>query len=173
VLSQQYKDTEENPSEDPSGTFYARYTNGKMLKMDASQAKHARALFEKEVKSLVEVGVPQVDASSLQEQTVSAVAKKHNVRVPILEEEGEDENPDNYEQIFEEEYQGMLPDTIVGLQFETRNSVFKGQEVPLWEKVLMGLAQKQILAGVESARAIASLEKAENFSVSKSNDGCR
>ena len=49
----------------------------------------------------------------------------------ILEEEGEDENPNNYEQIFEEEYQGTLPDSIVGLQFETRNFVFKGQEVPL------------------------------------------
>jgi hypothetical protein len=133
----QYKDTDENPSESPSGTFYAKYTNGAMLKMDASQAKHARIAFEKEAKKLVEVGIPQVDATSLEEQTVTAMKKKHTVRDPVLNEE-EDEDPENYEQIFEEVYdKEVVPDTIIGLQFNKRFGRFKDMEVPLWEKVLM------------------------------------
>jgi hypothetical protein len=107
-----------------------------MLKMDAQQAKHARVLFEKEVKKLVEVGVPQIDALSLGEQTVSASAKKHVVRDPLLDD-GEDEDPENYEQIFEEVFHGRMPDTIVGLLFDAKEVIFKNTRVQLWEKVLM------------------------------------
>jgi hypothetical protein len=113
-----------------------KFTNGSMLKMDASQAKHARILFEKEAKKLVEVGVPQIDAVSLGEMTATASNRKHIVRDPILEG-GEDEDPENYEQIFEEVFQGDMPDTIVGLQFDAVNVHFKDEIVPLWEKVLM------------------------------------
>lgn len=105
--------------------------------MDASQAKHARIAFEKEAKKLVEVGIPQVDATSLEEQTVTAMKKKHTVRDPVLNEE-EDEDPENYEQIFEEVYdKEVMPDTIIGLQFNKVFVRFKDMEVPLWEKVLM------------------------------------
>lgn len=132
----QYKDTDEHPNESPSGTFFVKFTNGTMLKMDASQAKNARVLFEKEAKKLVEVGVPQADATSLGRETVTSLTKKHVVRDPILDE-GEDEDPYNYEQIFEEVFQGEMPENIVGLQFDSRNAYFKNELLPLWEKVLM------------------------------------
>ena len=102
----------------------------------ASQAKHASILFEKETKKLVEVGIPQVDAMSLKEQTVSAAMKKHIVRKPVLEA-GEEKDPENYEQIFKEMYQGNMPDTIVGLLFDSKVAMFKNNPHPLWEKVLM------------------------------------
>ena len=133
----QYKDDRSNPSESPSGTFYVKFTNGTMLKMDASQAKHARVLFEKQAKKLFEVGIPQVDAVSIEQVTVTSSKKKHTVRDPVLEE-GEDEDPENYEQVFEEVYDKEdMPDTIIGLTFKRSNTRFKELEVPLWEKVLM------------------------------------
>lgn len=108
-----------------------------MLKMDASQAKNARILFEKEAKKLVEVGIPQVDATSLEENTVTALMRKHTVREPVLSE-GEDEDPEQYEAIFEEVYdKNDLPDTIIGIQFKRINVQFKDEVVALWEKVLM------------------------------------
>lgn len=105
--------------------------------MDASQAKHARVLFEKQAKKLFEVGIPQVDAVSIEQVTVTSSKKKHTVRDPVLEE-GEDEDPENYEQVFEEVYDKEdMPDTIIGLTFKRSNTRFKELEVPLWEKVLM------------------------------------
>ena len=103
--------------------------------MDASQAKFARVLFEKQAKKLFEVGIPQVDAVSLEERTVTSSKKKHKVRDPML---NEDEDPENYEQVFEEVYdKDDLPETIIGLKFARRNVRFKEMEVPLWERVLM------------------------------------
>lgn len=131
----QYKDDRTNPSESPSGTFYVKFTDGTVLKMDASQAKFARVLFEKQAKKLFEVGIPQVDAVSLEERTVTSSKKKHKVRDPML---NEDEDPENYEQVFEEVYdKDDLPETIIGLKFARRNVRFKEMEVPLWERVLM------------------------------------
>lgn len=108
-----------------------------MLKMDASQAKASRIAFEKEAKKLVEVGIPQVDATSLGEQTVTASTKKHTVRDPVLNE-GEDEDPENYDLVFEEVYdKEVMPDTIIGLKFAAQDVRFNEMEVPLWERVLM------------------------------------
>jgi hypothetical protein len=50
-------------------------------------------------------GIPQVYATSLKVQTVTAGKKKHTVLEPILEE-GEDEDSENYEQVFEAVFSG-------------------------------------------------------------------
>ena len=114
-----------------------KFTDGTMLKMDASQAKFARVLFEKQAKKLFEVGIPQVDAVSLEKVTVTSAKKKQKVRDPVLNDE-EDEDPESYEQVFEEVYDKEdMPETIIGLKFDKRNVRFKENDVPLWEKVLL------------------------------------
>ena len=126
-MSWKYRNTGNN-----EGTYYGKYTDGTMLKMNAAQAMHARIVFEEEVAKLVEVGVPKADAANLEYQTVTAMTKKHIVRQPLLEEG--DEDPEHYEQLFEEVYQGDIPHDIVGIQFKEGSD---GNLRPRWERILM------------------------------------
>jgi hypothetical protein len=141
-LSQQYKDDDENEHCHPSGSFYTRFTDGTKLKMDGSKANMARRLFEKEANHLVACGMPRADVcNSLAENTVAGLNVKRKVRLPILGD-GEDEDPENHELIFEETFQGEVPDAIVGLMFNdktvrARDASNNDVEVQLWEKVLM------------------------------------
>ena len=110
--------------------------------MDGSKANMARKLFEKEANQLVACGMPRDDVcNSLAENTVAGLTVKSKVRSPILGE-GEDEDPENHEMIFEETFQGEVPGAIVGLMFHdktvrARDASNNDVEVPLWEKVLM------------------------------------
>ena len=110
--------------------------------MDAAKAKRARQLFENETFQLVACGMSREDvANSLAEYTVAGLDVKKKLRSPILGN-GEDENPENHEMIFEESYQGEMPDAIVGLMFDdkivrAKDASKNDVEVPLWEKVLM------------------------------------
>jgi len=137
-----YKDDDENEQCDPSGSFFVKLTDGSKLKMDADKANHARRLYEKEVHKLLSVGMPREDANNpLEIQTVAAQTSKGKVRIPVLED-GEDQDPENYEQIFEEEFDenNKVPDAIVGLMFKSDNVYFREKdeniECLLYEKVL-------------------------------------
>lgn len=143
------------------------YSDGKKLKMNADQVNKARKLFEKQANALVSCGMPRVDACKpLDIHTAAGMNVKSKVRQPVLGN-GEDEDPENYEAIFEEKYDGKMPDAIVGLMFTNKlvsASDRNGNiiELPLHEKVLMNISSRLISEGVESARQLYNLEKAEN-----------
>ena len=109
---------------------------------EISQVTKARKLFEKEANRLVASGMPRVDAcNSLDEFTAAGLNVKSKIRQPVLRD-GEDEDPENHEQIFEEQFDDEVPAAIVGLMFDNRTVRAKDAannevEVPLHEKVLM------------------------------------
>lgn len=153
--------------------FFVRFSHDKKLKMDGVQVKHGRRLFEKEVEKLVRVGVPKIDASSLDEHTSSASMSKVKVRIPILE--AGDDDPEEYERIFEEKFDGEVPNAIVGIEFPPREVYFTGSSnnsnpisILLYEKVLKNLAKNLIVQGVESARNLYNLELMESRTLSTS-----
>jgi hypothetical protein len=110
--------------------------------MDGSKANMARKLFEKEANQLVACGMPRDDVcNSLAENTVAGLTVKSKVRSPILGD-GEDEDPENHEMIFEETFQEDVPDAVVGLMFDDKTVSAKDAanndvDVKLWEKVLV------------------------------------
>ncbi|KAL7535756.1 hypothetical protein ACHAXR_006716, partial [Thalassiosira sp. AJA248-18] len=162
-----YKDDDMNDDCDPSGTFFAKFSDGFKLKMDANQVNNARKLFEKEANALVSCGMPRVDAcNSLDIQTAAGKNGKSKIRQPVLEN-GEDD-PENYEQIFEEKFDGEVPDAIVGLMFDHKPVYMKDAlnndiTVSKTEMVLRNLSKRLISEGVESARQLYNLEKAERL----------
>ena len=133
----QYKDNERRDS-GPNGTYYVHFSDGKKLKMDAEQVYHARKLFEREVHKLVACGMTSVDAKSPMNVFTAASLTRNKVRQPILAEE-KDEDPKQIERIFEEVFDGELPNAIVGLEFAAKEVYLNVgmNKVELWEKVLM------------------------------------
>jgi len=170
-----YKDDDMH-KDDPSGTFYTKFSDGNKRKMDAAQVKKARKLFEKEANRLVASGMPRVDAcNSLDEFTAAGLNVKSKIRQPVLRD-GEDEDPENHEQIFEEQFDDEVPDAIVGLMFDNRtvrakDAAHNEVEVPLHEKVLMHLSLRLVSEGVESARQLYNLEKAERLADDDASSG--
>jgi len=155
---------------DQTGTFFTVLTDGSKLKMDGSQVNKARKLFEKEANALVSCGMPRVDVcNSLDKHTAEGKSGKSKVRRPILAD-GEDEDPEQHERIFEEEWEAdEVPESIVGLMFDSKlvsatDAMNNRVEVALWEKVLMMLSCKLLREGVESSRQLHNLEKNESLS---------
>ncbi|KAL7545543.1 hypothetical protein ACHAWF_008893 [Thalassiosira exigua] len=171
-----YLDDDMNEDCDPSGTFFTKFTDGSRFKMSASQVNKARELFEKEAHALVTCGMPREDACNALDEKASVSANvMRKICEPVLSVD-EDEDPENYERIFEESFDGKIPDAIVGLMFDdkvvsvtdaTKNSV----AVPLWEGVLMNLSRRLISEGVSSARQLYNLEKAEGIGKCASSSG--
>ena len=110
--------------------------------MDALKANMARKLFENEALQLVACGMPPEDISNpLAECTVAGLNVKKMLRSPILGN-GDDEDPENHEMIFEETFQGEVTEAIVGLMFDdktvrAKDAANNDVEVPLWEGILM------------------------------------
>ena len=110
--------------------------------MDASKANMACRLFEKEANALVASGMARVDVeNSLDLHTAAGKVTTTKTRLPVLAD-GEDQDPENYERIFEEKFDGKVPDAIVGLMFDNKlvyanDAMNNSVEVPMWEKVLM------------------------------------
>mmetsp|Transcript_16796 Transcript_16796/g.34995 ORF Transcript_16796/g.34995 Transcript_16796/m.34995 type:complete len:223 (+) Transcript_16796:2772-3440(+) len=129
----------------------------KKMKMDSYQAKHARRLFEKEVKNLIRIGVPAMDASSLDEYTTGASIAKTRVRHPVLGA-GEESDKDHCERIFEDEFDGEIPKSLVGFEFHDEEAL---------DALLQRLATKLISEGVETARDLRNLEMMEAKAVKK------
>ena len=126
--------------------------------MNADQVKSARHLYEKEVNNLVNVHMTRADASSLSETAVGATSK--NVRQPILAE-GHKET-EKYEMIFEEHYQGRVPDTIVGIEFAEVEVM--ENDLMLWGSVLRNLAKKILSESAGPARPASQLENMDGMS---------
>lgn len=140
--------------------WVVEFSNGRKFKMNADQVKSARHHYEKEVNNLVNVNMARADASSLSETAVGATLKK--AHQPILAE-GHEET-EKYETIFEEHYQGTVPDTIVGIEFAEVEVM--EDDLMLWESVLRNLAKKLLSEGVGSA---SQLENMDGMSTKKGN----
>lgn len=137
-----YKDDDENEHTDPSGSFMAKFTDGSKFKMDADKANAARRLFEKQANLLVKNGMSREDVCNcLDEHTVASLNVKTKARSPVLSD-GEDQDPENHEKIFEEKFNGKVPDAVVGLMFDNKivratDAMNNAVDVHLWHKVLM------------------------------------
>lgn len=145
-----YHDNDKNSHLDPTGSYFVKFSDGRKMEMDAEQVNHARRKFEKEVNRLVSVGMPREDASSTEEHTKLASLAKTKLRKPIMHD-GE-ENPEEYERNFEQEFMGVVPDAIVGLEFWKDG---------LHEVVLQNLSEELLLKKVETTRTLYNLEKLE------------
>jgi len=162
-----YKDDDMHEDCDPSGTFYTKFSDGTKRKMDAAQVTKARKLFEKEANCLLSSGMPRVDICNSLDEFTAAGNVKSKIRQPILGD-GEDEDPENHELIFEEKFDDKMPNAIVGLMFDNKMvSAFDSNrnmiELRLHEKVLMNLSFKLLSEGIESTRQLYNLEKAERL----------
>ena len=58
-------------------------------------------------------------SNSLAENTVASLQGQTKLRSPILGN-GEDQDPENHELIFEEKFEGDMPDAVVGLMFSNQ-----------------------------------------------------
>ena len=54
-----------------------------------------------------------------------------------------------YEQLFEEHYQGSVPDTLIGIEFSNRRGLEDEDGLVLWESVLRNLSAKLLEAGAK------------------------
>jgi len=171
-----YKDDNMHEDCDPSGTFFTKFSDGNKLKMDASQVSKALKLFAKEANRLVASGMPLADArNALEESTAAGLNGKSNIRKPVLGD-GEDEDPENHELIFEETNVDEVPDGIVGLMFDNKHvtaydAANNAVVVPRHEQVLMHLSKKLVTEGVASARQLYNLEKAEHRAGNNASSG--
>lgn len=152
--------------------FVSQFTDGCDVEMSHDQAKEAMQLFEAQVDQLVvKAKMPRADASNIGVHTAAACSSKATTRRPILAE-GEEKNTEEYESIFEEEYDGDVPKLLVGLEFPKRFFRWyseKEQEeiwLPFWQYVLRKLAEKLLVEGVSSSRDLLNLEKAEEKKMS-------
>lgn len=133
--------------EHEDGKWVAEFSNKRKFKLSEKQVIAARKLFEDEVASLVEANVPQIDAmSSMSETTRGSSSLK--VQKPILPNVSEI-NTDMYEQLFEEHYQGSVPDTLIGIEFSNRRGLEDEDGLVLWESVLRNLSVKLLEEGAK------------------------
>ena len=119
--------------------------------MTENQIIDARKLFEKEVASLVEVGMTKVDATSI---SPTVVASCKTSRQPVLAE-GEDV-AEKHEMLFEQQFQGDIPATLVGIEFSKLEVT--DHDMMVWESVLRDLARKLVDEGAATARQLYNRE---------------
>jgi len=137
--------------------------------MNTAEVENAKQLFEAEVGKLVgKAKMPRADASSIDRRTAVDSTTQSATRRPILAE-GEEKDTEEYERIFEEEYDGEVPNILVGLEFPKRllhwfsQSANNHIQIPYWEFVLRKLAEKLLEEGEKSSRELLNLEKAEQY----------
>ena len=143
-------------------TFVARFTDSTEWGFDSDEAKAAMSLFEAEVNALVnQAKMPRADAQSLGVHTAASSVSQATTRKPVLAE-GEEDTTENYERIFEEEYDGAMPKVLVGLEFPARLIKVKQDVfIPFWEFVLRKLSERLLEDGAKGSRELLNLEKAE------------
>ena len=136
--------------------------------MNKDEVNKARQLFDTEwTKLVVDAEVPKAMASSV-EVLNSVTSEAQNTRRPILED-GEEKTTEEYEKIFEEEYNGDVPNVLVGLEFPRmmRNLYSESAnghiELPFWQFVLRKLAERLLEHGACSSRELLNLENAERI----------
>jgi hypothetical protein len=82
--------------------------------------------------------------------------------------EGGEIDTEETELIYEEEYDGEVPNILVGLQFPKRNMSWYSQAdkthhpLPLWKFVLRKLSEKLLEQGVASTRELLNFENSKS-----------
>mmetsp|Transcript_21181 Transcript_21181/g.47283 ORF Transcript_21181/g.47283 Transcript_21181/m.47283 type:complete len:1771 (-) Transcript_21181:242-5554(-) len=149
-----YKDDGHYDDEKPSGTFYVKLLNGKKMAMSANEVYDAKRLLRKECKKLTGVGVPLKKARSLEEEDLSSLKAYEK---PILSAE-EESDIGNVEFMYELEFQGEVPSTIVGLELpdKTHQKSVAGElvEMETWQYVVTCLSEMMLKGNSETTRTI-------------------
>ncbi len=137
-------------------SFVTTFTDGSVVEMSKDEVNKARRLFDAEwSKMVVDADVPKAVASSIEvHNTVNSRAQKATRR-PILSAE-EEKTTDEYEKIFEEEYDGDVPKMLVGLEFPNIGH----RQNP--STILRRLAERLLEQGTQSSRELLNLENAES-----------
>lgn len=137
--------------------------------MNTDEVNKARQLFDAEwTKLVVDAEVPKAVASSIEVHNSVNSEAQGTSRRPILPA-GEEKTTEDYEKIFEEEYDGEVPNVLVGLEFPKRTlnifsqSANKHIQIPFWEFVLRKLAERLLEEGAQSSRDLLNLENAEKI----------
>jgi len=155
----------------PSETYVTRFTDGSKVEMNSEEVKMATELFRIELEKLVvEAKVPKADASNTGVHVAVDSKSQGSLRCPVLAE-GQENDTEEYECVFEEEYDGEVPKVLVGLEFPKRSSNWYSQrtrdhiKLPFWQFVLRKLSEKVLEEGTAlSSRDLFNLEKAEQRS---------
>lgn len=158
--------------ENQSGTYVATFTNGSNIELSVEEAKDAMKLFSSEVEKLMtSAKMPKADASNTKVHAAICSSTRGPTRRPVLAE-GEENDTEEVEKIYEEEYDGDVPKVLVGLEFQRAPVKWYSEkeqkriEIPFWQFVLRSLAEKCRGAHVGekyvlSSRELLNLEKAE------------
>ncbi len=143
------------------------FTDGSKIPMNSDDVEKAKQLFAEELEKLVvQAKVPQADAMSIDIHAAVDAATRNATRRPVLEE-GEEDDTEEYERVFEEKYDGDAPNLLVGLEFPKRflsicsRSANESVPIPFWEYVLRKLAEGLLENGATSSRGLLNLEEAE------------
>ena len=139
--------------------------------MSIDEVNKARRLFDTEwSKLVVDADVPKAVASSIDIHNAVNSGAQKATRRPILSAE-EEKTTEEYEKIFEEEYDGDVPNVLVGLEFPKRELSMYSQSsdehvyIPFWQFVLRKLAERLLEEGTQSPRELLNLENAESAKI--------
>lgn len=138
------------------------------MKMNVEEAQTAKKLCDAELERLVvEAKVPRAIATSIAMKCAVNATTEKSFRRPVLEE-GEEETTDEYERIFEDEYNGQVPDVLVGLEFPQSREIrwlcqrTKNKEeifLPFWEFVLRKVSEKRLDEGALTSNDLLNQER--------------
>jgi len=153
--------------DDPE-SFITTFTDGSVIEMSTDEVNKARQLFDTEwTKLVVDADVPKAVASSIEVHNAVNSEAQSATRRPILPA-GEEITTEEYEKIFEEEYDGDMPNVLVGLEFPKKQLSMYSQSadahvlIPFWQFVLRKLAERLLEEGAQSSRELLNLENAES-----------
>jgi hypothetical protein len=152
--------------DDPE-SFVTTFTDGSVVQMSTEEVNKARQLFDTEwSKLVVDANVSKAVASSIEVHNAVNSAARKATRRPILQA-GEENTTEEYEKIFEEEFDGDVPSVLVGIEFPKRERSWFSQSedkhisIPSWQFVLRKLAERLLVEGTQSSRELLNLENAE------------
>uniref|UniRef100_A0A6U5LIR1 UBC core domain-containing protein n=1 Tax=Corethron hystrix TaxID=216773 RepID=A0A6U5LIR1_9STRA len=136
------------------GCYDLLLSDGTIVKNQSkSEVEHHMQTFNNEVTKLMQVGVPQDIARSLDYTIYSWNAKFGK---PLCTAE-EDENPNKHEKRYEETFVGEVPKSLVGLEISNAkypwigvNHMGKTTMLPLWDICLKELSRDNFVIGVPS-----------------------
>lgn len=138
-----------------------RFTDGSDIKMSNEEVENAKTLFDAELEKFAKANYPRADAMSIKVHT--AVGTPVQNRRPILAE-GEEATTEHYECVFEDEYDGDVPNLLVGLEFPKRYVLWWSESarenigIPFWQFVIRKLSESLLEEGAASSRDLRNME---------------
>lgn len=69
-----------------------------------------------------------------------------------------------YEELFEEHYEGSVPDTLIGIEFSDKRGLEDDDGLMLWESVLRNLSLKMLESGAKPISLLQMNDKPANSS---------